>query len=287
MYARSRGALFVLAVVVLLPGCYGKKTLRQPITVEEIAADVADIRRGQDDVREDVKALQAKIESQGETIRTLQAENHYLYDELETKLASIDAKLQEVINRETGFRDASPYWSGSAPQSEERSDWTAAAQEGEARVAPQDVATPAAPAEPLPGRELVAETSADADGQSKRVYDQAYLDLTRGNYSLAILGFKEFLRRLPASDLSDNAQYWIGESYYMQGDYRQAVREYGKVLDGHAPGDRVASALYKLGLAYLQLGDRTAAVDRLRQVYERYPDSEESRLARDKLDSLN
>ncbi|MEZ4650307.1 MAG: tol-pal system protein YbgF [Candidatus Eisenbacteria bacterium] len=296
--ARTAGTGIVLAVpaVVLLSGCYGTKTLRQPITVEEIASDVAEIRSGQEEIREDVRSIEEQLTSQAETIRTLQTENQYLYKELESRLTAIDAKLGDAIGRDTGYSDGSPYWSGSSPNSDASPDWTGAAtsyggvSEDEAgnrfENLDSDPSTEPGGTPSVLDREYVAESS-DADGQSKRVYDQAYLDLTRGNYSLAILGFKEFLRRVPDSDISDNAQYWIGESYYMQGDHRQAVREYSKVLDSHPAGDRVPSALYKLGLAQLQLGDRAKAVDYLREVYERFPDSEEARLSRDKLDSMN
>lgn len=278
-----------------LAGCYGTKTLRQPITVEEIAADVEEIRSGQADLRDDVRSMESQLTRQAETIQSLQAENQYLYQELEQKLASIDTKLSQALGSAArpGASGNQPYWSEQNVTAEGSStDWSGAApvadSTGEAVVEATSSGDPAVDlSSGAPGaRAIVAEGSADADGQSKRVYDQAYLDLTRGNYSLAILGFKEFLRRMPDADISDNAQYWIGESYYMQGDHRQAVREYQKVLDQHAPGDRVASSLYKLGLAKLALGEREAAVDYLRQVYERYPESEEARLSRDKLDTL-
>ena len=92
--ARTAGTGIVLAVpaIVLLSGCYGTKTLRQPITVEEIASDVTEIRSGQEEIREDVRSMEEQLTTQAETIRTLQAENQYLYKELENRLSAIDAK---------------------------------------------------------------------------------------------------------------------------------------------------------------------------------------------------
>ena len=46
------------------------------------------------------------------------------------------------------------------------------------------------------------------------LYDAAYRDFSRGNYDLAIEGFRELLKYYPNMNLSDNAQYWIGECYY-------------------------------------------------------------------------
>ncbi len=287
-----------LAVIGLLPGCYGTKTLRQPITVEEIASDVGEIRAAQENIEYDIQKLEEQVGAQSETIQALQAENQYLYKELEDKLASIDAKLQDVIGRNTGFSGNSPYWSGAADSDRDSNDsysgtpdWTGAADDDDGGSGggwenlddDVDQGNSSGSGSVL-DREYVSDPG---DGQSKRVYDQAYLDLTRGNYSLAILGFKEYLRREPSSELSDNAQYWIGESYYMRNDFKQAIREYGKVVDNHGSGDRAPASLYKLGLAKLQLGERADGVDYLRRVYETYPETEEARLARDKLDSLN
>jgi len=294
------GALALVCAAVMLPGCYGKQTLRQPITVNEIAEDVANIRREQTTISDDLDVLEVKLEEQADEIHHLRTENQYLYKELESKLAAIDAKIQDAIGRNTGFTKSGAYWSerdneawtdsGSQPSSESGSTDSVSGGDdygsydsdtsdgyGISRGDQDRVADQVSDREPDP---------TSTEGQAKRVYDQAYLDLTRGNYSLAILGFKEFVRRVPESDMADNAQYWIGESYYAQGDFRQAVREFGKVMDKYAYGDKVPSALLKTGFAKLQLGDRSEAVSYFRQVSDEYPESEESRLAKDKLRSI-
>ncbi len=124
-----------------------------------------------------------------------------------------------------------------------------------------------------------------SESDAKRLYDQAYKDLTRGNYSLALLGFREYLRRSPASDLADNAQYWTGECYYAQRDYDPAIQEFLKVQKDYPQGDKVPAALLKTGFSFLQMEDRASARRYLNQVVEQFPNSEEAVSARNKLRS--
>ena len=111
------------------------------------------------------------------------------------------------------------------------------------------------------------------------IYDTAYLDVTRGNYPLAIQGFEEYVSRYRDTELADNAQYWIGEYYYAQKDYFKAIEEFGKVLDLYPRGDKVPGAMVKLGMSSLEVGDRASAKKIFRQVVELHPHTDEAALA--------
>ena len=123
-----------------------------------------------------------------------------------------------------------------------------------------------------------------ADPQA--LYQTAYNDYLRGNYDLAILGFRQYLESFSRTDLADNAVYWIGESYYRQRKFQDAIREFDRVLDEYAASDKTASALLRKGYAYLELGEQSKGVVQLRQVLRRYPGSDEANLARQQLTSL-
>ncbi len=105
-------------------------------------------------------------------------------------------------------------------------------------------------------------SSVDAAAASRspgvEVYDAAFSDFTRGSYSLAREGFEEFLARYPDTDLSDNASYWIGETWYAQGNYQEAVRHFDAVLRTYPDGDIVPGALLKSSNCHLELGKETA-----------------------------
>lgn len=134
-------------------------------------------------------------------------------------------------------------------------------------------------------------TSPDLGGDSQTVdpealYQAAYQDYTQSNFALAIDGFREYLRNFPETDLSDNATYWIGESYYRQGMFRRAIGQFEAVLQRYPRSDKVPSALLKKGYAHLELGEREPGIAELRRVIRDYPNSDEANLARERLRDL-
>ncbi len=130
---------------------------------------------------------------------------------------------------------------------------------------------------PEPKAEIPAETN------PKKLYDASYLDITKGNYDLALAGFNEFIKRFPANDLTDNAQYWIGQGYYAQKKYNLALPEFEKVLEKYPGKDKEPASLYKIGLCQQELGDKTKARKYWQMLIKKYPKSPEAALAKDKL----
>lgn len=143
-------------------------------------------------------------------------------------------------------------------------------------------------------------TRPPAGPQPADVYQTAYIDFSKGNYLLAIAGFREFARRFPDSDLADNAQYWLGEAYFSlahgyaaQGQpdkvgpaLKQAVQEFRKVIVNYPRGDKVPTALYKEAVALLELEQPSLAEARLKYLLEYFPQSAEAPLARDRLAAI-
>jgi TolA-binding protein len=79
----------------------------------------------------------------------------------------------------------------------------------------------------------VVPISSDITGASSPVetmYDDAYLSFTKGNFQEAREKFRAFLRKYPKTAYGDNAQFWIGETYYSEGDFESAILEYEKVI---------------------------------------------------------
>ena len=116
-----------------------------------------------------------------------------------------------------------------------------------------------------------------------QLYDQATSDLTQGRYGLALQGFREFLRRFPDAELSDNAQYGIGECFFAQSVFDSAATEYGRVESMFPKGDKVPAALYKLALCQDRLGQKAASKSTFEDLVKRFPNSGEAQLARERL----
>jgi len=115
------------------------------------------------------------------------------------------------------------------------------------------------------------------------VYTQAFDALKAGSYSVAITGFKDFLGTYPASALAENAQYWLGEAYYVNHDYEAAAAAFRAVLKKWPDSRKAPDALLKLGYTQYALKQYSAARATLNEVMQKYPGSESAKLAGDRL----
>lgn len=114
-------------------------------------------------------------------------------------------------------------------------------------------------------------------------YASAYELFKEEKFDKARDAFQSFLKQYPDTEYSDNAQFWIAECYYFEKKYENAIVEYEKVAKNYPEGDKVPYALYKQGIALLNLGDKTSAKLILQRVIKDYPNTNQARLAKAKL----
>ena len=135
------------------------------------------------------------------------------------------------------------------------------------------------------------EFSADTEKTAKKQptssaeedYDKALQLFRSGQYDAARDEFKSYLQKYPKSDLTDNAQFWLGECYYAEKSYGEAIAAYEKTIKEFPKSDKVSSAMLKQGMAFLALGDSTAGKILLKKVVKEYPNSSQAKIARSKL----
>lgn len=120
----------------------------------------------------------------------------------------------------------------------------------------------------------------------KELYRAAFNDFKTGNYDGGRRKFQAFLKQYPDASLASGAQFWIGESYYMEGNFEKAILEYDKVLLNHPRGEMVPHALLKQGLSFLKIGDKTAARIVLEKLSGDYPDTHQANIAKSTLATL-
>ncbi len=104
-------------------------------------------------------------------------------------------------------------------------------------------------------------------------------------YNPAIQEFRAFQRRCPESQMADDAQYWIGESHYVQNDYNRAILEFNDVLS-YRRGDRIAAALLRQAQAFLAIGDKTDARLILQKLVSDHPSAAQKAEAETMLQTL-
>jgi tol-pal system protein YbgF len=115
------------------------------------------------------------------------------------------------------------------------------------------------------------------------MYQAAYSDIAAGRYALARESFQTLLKTYPDTEVADNAQYWIGESYYGTGDFANAIVEFQKVLDNYPKGDKVPAAMFKMGLSQARLKQTAESQKTYRALIQKYPKSPEAALAKERL----
>jgi tol-pal system protein YbgF len=145
----------------------------------------------------------------------------------------------------------------------------------------------AAPAAAVPAQPGSAPGGAGSAGSAEQAaYVQAFGALKSSNYAASIAGFKQYLATYPTSDLADNAQYWLGEAYYVTRDYDNAAVAFRAVGERWPNSRKAPDALLKLGFTQFELKNYSQARTTLTLVTQRYPDTEAAHLAADRLKRL-
>jgi TolA-binding protein len=119
-----------------------------------------------------------------------------------------------------------------------------------------------------------------------RLYETARADYFAGQWSSAISGFEAFLRAFPRSEQADDAQLYIGETYFAQNQWAEAISAYTLVTTMYPGTNSVPVAYYKRGLAEERLGRLDAARASWQAAARDFPDSDAGRLAGQNLDRL-
>lgn len=130
-----------------------------------------------------------------------------------------------------------------------------------------------------PGAGAPATGQAAAAGADQAAYNQAFDMLKAGKYTDAIGAFAQFLKTWPQSPLADNAQYWLGESYYVTRDFQSAAAAFQTVLDRWPDSRKAPDSLLKLGYTQAELKHVAQARATLTSVSTRFPGSDAANLA--------
>lgn len=120
----------------------------------------------------------------------------------------------------------------------------------------------------------------------EELYNDAYTRLNQKDYQAARKAFKEFLKLFPQTEYSDNAQFWIGESYYREKRYEEAILEFEEVIKKFPQGNKLPDALLKQAFSFVAINDNNSAKLLLQKIIDQYPTSAQAEIAKVKLTSL-
>jgi tol-pal system protein YbgF len=247
------------ACLLLLTGCYGRKLVNVPNNVDNNKVQIDKLRQNQDEILRLLKDFESRLGSTEVLLRELRADTGSQFAELKDGIQVIEGKADDSAYHFTRLSEKVDEVKYSSP---DYADTLLSAVEGDS-------------------------TAVVAFDEAKKAYREAYLDVNAGNYELALMGFGEFLKSFPESELADNAQYWIGECFYATERYDEAFAAFRGVLENYPEGDKVPSALLKVAYCSLALGREEEGIGFLNELVSSFPLSEEAQLAEERLEALS
>jgi len=137
---------------------------------------------------------------------------------------------------------------------------------------------------PPPSAVNVPPAANPADEKSS--YDQAFNALKDGRYAESARRFQAFIDQYPGSDLTPNAYYWLGESYYVTQNYPISLNTFQKLLAQYPNSQKAPDALLKIGYCQYEMKQWDQAESTLNQVLQKYPNTTIANLAQGRLRAL-
>lgn len=126
--------------------------------------------------------------------------------------------------------------------------------------------------------------SAEPAADSKtRAYDAAYQLFKDKKFKESRERFEDFMKDYPKTDLTDNAQFWIAETYYSEKDFESAILSYETLLKKYPDSEKAGSGMLKQGYAFIEIGDAKTGKIILNKLLEKYPDTKEAETGRKKI----
>jgi tol-pal system protein YbgF len=245
--------------------------------IEKNSEDINFIKKQLEELLNMVKHLQAEQASLKEDQKKIPAQYQIVLEKLET----MTLQLMKFSERLTEIKMASL---PSAGQKEEDLEGT------QERPSPPKKEEEQTPKQPEEKKEQQSgekpEEQPSTHLSPKEVYNMAYSDYRKGNFELAIDGFKMYREQFPESPLADNSLYWIGECYFSQKKYAEAIEQFNELLLNYPRGDKIPAAYLKKGISLMELGKKEESLIVFKLLISKYPLEEETKIAQQKIREL-
>lgn len=275
--ALATGCLFLLLaagvqaaapVVDLTPKPSGAQAYTAPLTTEQRlqrlerlldSQNLVDIVQQLQTLQQDMQQLRGMMEEKGYEIDGMKQRQRDLYVDVDRRLSNLERALRDLAR-------------APAPGAGDPS-MTGAEERGEMAHAPDAGAGSSDP-----------KTAGDTSSE-QGIYQNAFAALKQGDYEQAIAGFKTVLAQYPTGSYAGNAQYWLGECYYVSRRFDEAVVEFRKVI-GNPENQKRSDAMLKLGFAYYEQKNFADSRKTLEQVVAEFPSTSVARLAEKRLQDI-
>ena len=264
------GIIFTLVLASIPAQAGTKEQLIQLQTQVQALQD--QMARMQQTFDERMGVMRNLVEQTTDSVNKMGTSVNGLQNNLQQENTAAGTKVDQVSTQVQSLQDAVDELKGRLAKVGKQLDDLQAAQQN-LNSAPATGAAPGAPNQPPQAQAPPPEI----------LYNNGLRDYNAAHFDLAQQEFTEYLKFYSNTDLAGNAQFYLADMQYRQGNYQQAVKEYDKVLDQYPGGNKSAAAELKKGYALLELGQRDAGVRELKALIGRYPRTTEASQAKDRL----
>ncbi len=257
----------------LLLLCFYQAAAAQQLTIQERLArlernsgnaqGIAELVTQVQQLQQEVAELRGQLERQAFELESLKKRQKVLYVDLDSRVQALEK---------------------SAPQTpRDNAETTAEKHNTPALVTSHETAETTKPEVQPSTATQASSTGTDNDTQAAVLYEEAFAHLKAGRYTDSARLFEDFIQQHPNHELTDNAYYWLGESYYVTRNYELALDAFEQLKSRFPNSHKLADALLKIGYTQYELGLYPQAWETLQTVVREFPSSAVARLAQTRL----
>jgi tol-pal system protein YbgF len=238
-----------------------EKQMKKP---QDNRSNMADVVSQVQTLQQQIAELKGVIEEQIHQINSLKEKQKLLYIDIDSRLTEIESNRNTSVAGSTLENPTSQ----TGTNNNNSPKLTVEVDEGyNSGITTQAINEPA--------------LSSDQDD-----YDIAFAHLRAGRFLESARAFEDFIQKYPNNDLTDNAYYWLGESYYVKRQYPQALAAFQSLTKKFPASNKAADSWLKIGYSYYEMDDTIKAEENLQKVIDNYPTSSLARLAKNRLRQL-
>ena len=300
-----RGVLFGLSFIValvVLPSVFAANdgaTLTARLARLERSLEsrgLVDLVQQVDNLQQEVQRLVGQLEEQSYKMEQLRKTQRDTYVDIDQRLQGVEQRNQAFAGGPTDLSPEPPLTTllPNLPDSVAGTPVPQSSLQVEASLAdnnpvetvtdPSDAAQPSGSAVVAMPPSIAAAALPNEDNEAtKAAYKAAFSLLKAGQYDDSITAFNSFLEKYPNSQYADNAQYWLGETFYVRREFEPAVEQYQKLIQSYPASKKRSHAMLKIGYSYHELGQIDQARAILEDIRNSYAGSTAARLAEDRI----
>jgi len=281
----------VLAFAVLLVGAVGGAILTPP-PASAVSKEIIELQQQVQQLAQAQRDMRSAMDTNNATLKTLVQQSLDSVNQLNNQMGVVQKTVQEM-QANTGSRidtmttqtqglsdNMQDVQARVAKLSQQMTEMQSLLQTIDAKLSGSSGAATSAGGGTAGAPPATPPISADT------LYQNGLRDFNSGNYDLAKQEFTDYLKNFPTNPLAGNAQFYMGEIAFAQGNFQDAVTQYDMVLYSYPKSFKLAAALLKKGQAEIKLGQKASGTRDLREVVRRFPGTDEAKQAQARLKEL-